>query len=164
MQRAPADARRVDEVGMTMAVGSAACFAVMSVYTRKYIHRIRPIAVNALRLWISVALWFAVHLRMPKLPMRPEFVAYCALAGAFGPYLSRTALMYALKYISPTRTTLVGLLTPAITIVPAYWVFATTPSARELVGSAIMIAGVAIPVLERRAAFPAVVVDPAAAE
>jgi drug/metabolite transporter (DMT)-like permease len=164
MQSAAADAPRVDQVGVSMAVGSAASFAVMSVYTRKYIYRIRPIAVNALRLWISVALWFAVHRRMPRLPMRPEFVAYCALAGAFGPYLSRTALMYALKYISPTRTTLVGLLTPAITIVPAYWVFATIPSARELVGSAIMIAGVAIPVLEQRAALPVGVVDPSAAE
>jgi drug/metabolite transporter (DMT)-like permease len=39
-------------------------------------------------------------------------------------------------------------LTPAITIVPAFFVFGTVPSARELLGSLIMIAGVAIPVLE----------------
>ncbi|MEY4580345.1 MAG: hypothetical protein RL701_5048 [Pseudomonadota bacterium] len=135
-------------VGTLMAAGSAACFAIMSVYTRKYIHQIRPVAVNALRLWISIGLWFVFHLRMPHLPMDTTFAAYCALAGVFGPYLSRTALMYALLYISPTRTTLIGLLTPVITIVPAYWVFGTMPSTRELLGSTIMILGVALPVIE----------------
>jgi len=166
MQAATDPALLVDRVGMLMGVGSAACFAVMSVYTRKYIHRIRPIAVNALRLWISVGLWFVVHLRGPKLPLSAAFASYCALAGAFGPYLSRTALMYALKYISPTRTTLIGLLTPAFTIVPAFWVFGTVPSARELLGSLIMIAGVAIPVLERRAPLAAQAehIQPAAAD
>lgn len=138
-------------LGVLMATGSAASFALMSVYTRKYIQRIRPVAVNALRLWLSLVLWFVVHLRLPRLPMQPSYVMYCALAGMFGPYLSRTALMYALLYISPTRTTLVGLLTPAMTMLPAFWIFGTVPTARELVGSLIMIAGVAIPVLERRA-------------
>jgi drug/metabolite transporter (DMT)-like permease len=137
-----------DRVGMALAVGSAACWGLMAVYTRKYIHRIRPIAVNALRLWISIGLWFAVHLRLPAVPMRWDFVLYCVLAGGFGPYLSRTALMHALAHVSPTKTTLIGLLTPAITIVPAFFVFGTVPSARELLGSSIMIAGVAIPVLE----------------
>ncbi|HET6333886.1 MAG TPA: DMT family transporter [Polyangiales bacterium] len=144
----PSGGSDTDRVGMSFAVASAACWGLMAVYTRKYIHRIRPIAVNALRLWISIGLWFAVHLRLPTLPIRWDFVAYCALAGAFGPYLSRTALMHALVYISPTKTTLIGLLTPAMTIVPALFVFGTVPTARELVGSVIMIAGVAIPVLE----------------
>ena len=146
---APSPDAHADQFGMSLAVASAACWGLMAVYTRKYIHRIRPIAVNALRLWISIALWFAVHMRLPGLPMRADFALYCALAGAFGPYLSRTALMHALVYISPTKTTLIGLLTPAITIVPAFFVFGSVPDARELLGSAIMIAGVAIPVLER---------------
>jgi drug/metabolite transporter (DMT)-like permease len=145
---APSGSVEADRLGMALAAGSAACWGLMAVYTRKYIHRIRPIAVNALRLWISIALWFAVHRRLPAFPMRWDFVSYCVLAGAFGPYLSRTALMHALAHISPTKTTLIGLLTPAITIVPAFFVFGTVPSARELMGSMIMIAGVALPVLE----------------
>jgi drug/metabolite transporter (DMT)-like permease len=147
----PSGSAAADRLGMSLAVGSAACWGLMAVYTRKYIHRIRPVAVNALRLWISIALWFAVHLRLPHLPMRWDFVVFCAVAGAFGPYLSRTALMHALAYISPTKTTLIGLLTPAFTIVPALFVFGTVPTGRELLGSVIMIAGVAIPVLEHRA-------------
>jgi drug/metabolite transporter (DMT)-like permease len=151
-------------LGILMATGSAASFAVMSVYTRRYIFRIRPVAVNALRLWISLALWFVVHMRLPHAPMQPRFVIYCALAGVFGPYLSRTALMYALTHISPTRTTLVGLLTPAITMLPAYWVFGSVPSQRELLGSLIMIAGVAIPILEQRTAARAQLLDHAATD
>jgi drug/metabolite transporter (DMT)-like permease len=149
----------LDRVGMMLAVASAACWGLMAVYTRKYIHRIRPIPVNALRLWISVALWFAVHARLPHAGMRLDFVAYCALAGAFGPYLSRTALMHALVYISPTKTTLIGLATPAITMLPAFLVFGMLPSGRELAGSLIMIAGIALPVIEHWG-----VADPRASE
>lgn len=145
---APSSSAAADRLGMGLAVGSAVCWGVMAIYTRKYIHRIRPIAVNALRLWISIALWFGVHMRLPAMPMRWDFALYCALAGAFGPYLSRTALMHALAYVSPTQTTLIGLSTPALTILPAFFVFGTVPSARELLGSAIMIVGVALPVLE----------------
>ncbi|HKP57955.1 MAG TPA: DMT family transporter [Polyangiales bacterium] len=149
IQGAPSATLVTDRVGMSLAAGSAACWGLMAIYTRKYIHRIRPIAVNALRLWISIALWFAVHMRLPALPMRWDFAIYCAIAGAFGPYISRTALMHALAHISPTKTTLIGLATPAITIIPAFFVFGTVPGARELLGSAIMIAGIAIPVLGR---------------
>jgi drug/metabolite transporter (DMT)-like permease len=149
---APSGSAETDRLGMSLAVGAAVCWGLMAVYTRKYIHRIRPVAVNALRLWISIALWFAVHLRLPTLPIRWDFIMYCALAGAFGPYLSRTALMHALAYISPTKTTLIGLLTPAFTIVPSFFVFGTVPTVRELAGSLIMIAGVAIPVLEHGSA------------
>lgn len=148
IQGAPSATIVTDRVGMSLAAGSAACWGVMAIYTRKYIHRIRPIAVNALRLWISIALWFAVHMRLPTLPMRWDFVVYCTAAGAFGPYISRTALMHALAHISPTKTTLIGLATPALTIIPAFFVFGTVPGGRELLGSAIMIAGIAIPVLE----------------
>lgn len=144
----------LDHTGMLLAAASAACWGTMAVYTRKYIHRIRPIPVNALRLWISIGLWFVVHRRLPLMPMRTDFVAYCAVAGAFGPYISRTALMHALSYISPTQTTLIGLATPAITLVPAFLVFGTLPSLRELAGSAIMIAGIALPVLEQRTGAP----------
>lgn len=148
IQGAPSASFESDRAGMALAVGSSVCWGLMAVYTRKYIHRIRPVAVNALRLWLSVGLWFAVHRRLPQLPMRPDFVAYCALAGAFGPYISRTALMHALAYVSPTRTTLIGFSTPAITLLPAFFVFGTVPTLRELTGSLIMIAGIAIPVLQ----------------
>lgn len=148
IQRVPDAKFTSDHVGMSLAAASAACWALMAVYTRKYIHRIRPIPLNALRLWLSIALWFAIHARLPRLPLRPDFLVYCALAGVFGPYLSRTAQMHAVAYISPTKSTLIGLSTPVITLLPAFLVFGTLPSLRELTGSAIMLAGIAVPVLE----------------
>ena len=159
LQMAPSASVQLDEAGALMAVGSAFCFGVMAVLTRLYIHRIRPVAVNALRLWMSIALWFLVHRRLPHLPLGSRFVAYCALAGVFGPFLSRTALMYALSYVSPTRTTLMALATPLLTLVPAYFAFGSVPSPRELVGGAVMIAGIALPLLERQAAEGVAVPD-----
>jgi drug/metabolite transporter (DMT)-like permease len=138
----------LDHGGMLLAAASAVCWATMAVCTRKYIHRIRPVPVNALRLWISIVFWFVVHARLPHWPMRPDFMTYCVVAGAFGPYLSRTALMHALRYASPTETTLIGLATPVITMLPAFLVFGTLPTLRELAGSLIMIAGISLPVLE----------------
>jgi drug/metabolite transporter (DMT)-like permease len=138
-----------DGLGTLMAVGSAASFGSMAILTRLYIHRIRPVAVNALRLWITLLFWFVVHRRLPHTPLRGDFVAYCALAGAFGPFLSRTCIMYALAYVPPTQTTLVGLTTPVITLLPAFFVFGAVPSSGELVGGAIMLAGISLPVLER---------------
>jgi drug/metabolite transporter (DMT)-like permease len=149
LQLAPGKHQSVDAVGALLAVGSAACFGAMSIVTRIYIHRIRPVAVNALRLWMSLGLWFLVHRRLPHLPVRSDFVVYCAVAGAFGPFLSRTAIMYALSYVPPTQTTLVGLVTPVVTIVPAFFAFGTLPGARELLGGAIMLAGISLPVIEQ---------------
>jgi drug/metabolite transporter (DMT)-like permease len=147
----PTNQGSVDAAGMAMAVGSAACFSAMNVLTRKYIHQIRPVAVNALRLWMSVALWLALERRVPSSAGTTSFLVAAALAGVFGPFLSRTAIMYSLKYLPPTRTTLIGLITPAITLVPAFLAFGTVPSGRELLGGTLMIAGIAIPLVGPRA-------------
>jgi len=149
LQLSPDKTASFDALGSFLAVLSAALFGLMAIITRLYIHRIRPVAVNALRLWMALGLWFLVHRRLPHLPLRPDFVVYCALAGAFGPFLSRTAIMYALSYVSPTQTTLVQLTTPAITLIPSFFVFGAVPTARELTGGLIMLAGIALPVLER---------------
>jgi hypothetical protein len=57
--------------------------------------------------------------------------------------------MYALKDIPSTQTTLLGLVTPVVTLLPAFVVFGTVPSARELLGGTIMLGGIALPLLER---------------
>ena len=149
LQYAPGTQASFDALGALMAVTSAASFGAMAILTRMYIHRIRPVAVNALRLWMTLALWFVVHRRLPHTPLRGDFVAYCALAGAFGPFLSRTCIMYALAYVPPTQTTLVGLTTPVITLLPAFFVFSSVPTGREMLGGAIMLAGISLPVVER---------------
>jgi drug/metabolite transporter (DMT)-like permease len=123
----------------------------MALLTRKYIHRLRPVPVNALRLWMSVALWLAAERRLPTFVTDSHaFIAYCAIAAAFGPFVSRTALMYALRYVPASTTVLVGLTMPVITLVVAFAVFGTLPDSRELLGGAIMLGGIAIPLLELR--------------
>ena len=98
---------------------------------------------------MSVALWFVMERRLPVGLSNPRLFLFAALAGAFGPFISRTALMYALKYIPPTRTTLIALLTPGLTLLPAFLAFGSVPTRREVVGGLIIVAGVAIPLLER---------------
>jgi drug/metabolite transporter (DMT)-like permease len=151
LELAPGSGGSFDVLGASMAIGAAASFGAMAIITKLYIDRIRPVAVNALRLWMALGLWFAVHLRLPHWPMRFDFVAYCVLAGAFGPFLSRTAIMYALSYASPTLTTLVSLVTPVVTLVPSFFAFGTVPTGRELFGSSIMLAGISLPIVERLA-------------
>ena len=147
LQLSPSGAAAPDGLGMAMAIASAASFGAMATLTHHYIHRIRPVAVNALRLWIAILLWFVIERRLPSFATKEGIVA-SALAGAFGPFLSRMAIMYSLRYLPPTRTTLIGLVTPVITLAPAFAVFSTVPSARELVGAAVMIAGIALPLTE----------------
>jgi drug/metabolite transporter (DMT)-like permease len=162
LHAAPVRTADIDPIGTLMAIGSALCFGLMSVLTRKYIFQIRPVSVNALRLWLSIGLWFLVERRLPVLgPDGHRMVLLAAAAALFGPFLSRIALMYALKYIPPSHTTLLGLTTPVVTLGIAFVVFGTVPSAREATGGLIMLAGIALPLLEQRAHARAV---PEAAE
>jgi drug/metabolite transporter (DMT)-like permease len=133
--------------GMTLALFSALCFASMAVLTRKYIRRFDLVAVNALRLWISVGLWFVVNGFPDQLlqASSPQ-VGYACLTAFFGPFLGRLCLMTSAKYVEARITTLVTLSAPPMTLVLAYLVLDDLPSTREIQGGLIMLAGIAIPV------------------
>jgi drug/metabolite transporter (DMT)-like permease len=78
--------------GALFGLGSALCFGLMVVLTRKYIHMLQPVLLNALRLWLSVALWFAVERRWPT--VTAPLLLHTALAALFGPFGSRLAVMF----------------------------------------------------------------------
>lgn len=135
-------------VGMAWAIAGAFCFGVMSVLTRKTIHRIDAVAVNALRLWLSVAFWFALN----GIPAELEEISttqacYAALAAFFGPFMARLCLMTSARYIEARITTLATLAAPPLTLVLGYVILSDLPSAREIYGSLIMLIGIAIPIL-----------------
>jgi drug/metabolite transporter (DMT)-like permease len=134
--------------GMAWGVGSAICFGSMAVITRKFVHRIDTVPVNALRLWLSVGLWFVLNGIPPEIhAISTEQVGYVALAAFFGPFMGRLCMMTSAKYIEARITTLATLAAPPLTLALAYLVLSDMPSAREIFGGLVMLTGISIPVL-----------------
>lgn len=133
-------------LGVAFGMGSAASFGAMMVLTRKYTDVIRPVPLNAVRLWLSVLLWFAVAQRIPG---RAEFPAgllvNAALAGFFGPFLSRLGALFSARHVPASTTALASLATPALTLLLGFAWLGTLPVAQEVLGGLILLAGVAIP-------------------
>ena len=134
--------------GTVLALFSALCFGAMAVLTRKFIQRIQPVAVNALRLWLAIGLWFAFN-GFPEemFELSPAQAGYAGLAGFFGPFLGRLCMMTSAKYIEARTTTLATLAAPPLTLTFAYFALNDLPLAREIQGGLIMLVGISIPIL-----------------
>ena len=139
-------------VGLGLGLLAAACFSCMGVLTRRFIRRIDPVALNAWRLWAAVILWFLVE--GPHLPadLTPRLVGLAALAALIGPGLGRLALMFSARDLEARVTAMVGLSGPLWAVLFAWIVLGTLPQGREWVGGALLLLGVAIPLLRRPAA------------
>ncbi|HEB91622.1 MAG TPA: DMT family transporter [Deltaproteobacteria bacterium] len=162
----PLDLGEPRAVGMAWAVASAACFGSMAVITRRSIHRIELVSVNALRLWLSVAFWFALN-GLPEALREISLaqVGYAALAAFFGPFLGRLCIMTSARYIQARITTLVTLAAPPLTLGLAYLLLSDLPTVREIQGGALMLVGIAIPIAggtwaSTRRAPPSVFLEP----
>jgi drug/metabolite transporter (DMT)-like permease len=143
-----------DPLGALWGLGSAVCFGSMVVLSRRYIVRVHLLPLNAIRLWLSVALWFAVQRELPtwqELP--PGLLLGAGLAAFFGPFLSRIGALQSAHHVPANVTALASLATPVMTLVLAFVVLGNVPAARELAGGAIMLAGIAVPLfaMARRA-------------
>jgi drug/metabolite transporter (DMT)-like permease len=130
-----------------MAIVAALCFSSLAIVTRRFISVIDPVRVNAARLWMAVAFWFLfnsfpVFSEIPK-----EQILYAGLAAVAGPFLGRLALMISARHIEARVTTRATLMTPAMTLALGFILLSDWPETYELIGGAIMIAGVAIPLL-----------------
>ncbi|MEZ4282258.1 MAG: DMT family transporter [Myxococcota bacterium] len=136
--------------GTGMALAAAACFSALAVVTRHFIHRIDPVLVNALRLWVAVALWFPFHAlpRPGEIPARQ--ILWAVLAAMMGPFASRLCLMLSARDVEARTTTLANLTSPLMTLPLGWLLLSDLPAPQQLLGGAIMIAGIAIPLLPRR--------------
>lgn len=142
-------APRVSLGGVFWALAAAAAFGSMQVITRKVIDRIRPVAVNAVRLWLAAFLLLAMPGRLGSLATMPAAGWGLAFgAAACGPFASRLALMYAVRTIPASQSVLFGLVAPVLAFGLGWAVFGTVPSGRELLGGLVILAGVAIPIHE----------------
>jgi drug/metabolite transporter (DMT)-like permease len=138
-------------LGALWALLSAVCFGSMHVITRMEIHRIDPVLVNAIRLWFAVALLLPGQLDGA---FRLDLATWALVAGAgfLGPFLSRLCLMFAVRHISASRSALLVLAGPVFAFLFAWLVLDIEPAPRELLGGALILAGVALPLLELAAA------------
>jgi drug/metabolite transporter (DMT)-like permease len=136
--------------GMMWAVVASCLFGLMVVVTRRLAHVIDLVAVNGVRLWISVGLWFAINGVPDALVNAPPAQLWAAAgAGVVGPFAGRLCMMLSSRHLEARLTTLLTLAAPPITLVFAFFVLGDIPSSRELAGGLIMMAGIAIPLLRR---------------
>jgi drug/metabolite transporter (DMT)-like permease len=137
-----------DLAGIAWALGAAASFAAMAVVTRKVIHRIQPVAVNAVRLWLAVGLLAALPGTAAGAAHAGGELWLMAAGAAFcGPFASRLFIMYALRHVTAAYQALVNLSSPVLAFVLAFLVLGTVPSGHELAGGAVMLVGIAVPVI-----------------
>lgn len=147
----PSDVSNVGTPGMVWAGLSALCFAGMAVVTRKYIRSVDPVAVNGLRLWLSVLFWFGVNGLPPALfEIGADQAAYAGLAAFSGPFAGRLCMMHSARFLEARLTTLATLLAPVLTLMLAWLVLSDLPSSRQLIGGAVMLLGIALPLLPLR--------------
>jgi drug/metabolite transporter (DMT)-like permease len=107
----------------------------------------QPIATNAIRLWFAVALCLLLN-GVPNLAAIPdEQFLYAGLASIAGPFLGRIFLMVSARYVEARLTTLANLTTPVMTLVLAYLLLGDWPTAYQMLGGAIMIAGIGVPLI-----------------
>jgi drug/metabolite transporter (DMT)-like permease len=134
--------------GVLYGLLAAGGFGGMVVLTRRFVADIDPAGVNALRLWLSVLLWLAWHRELPAATeLSGNLLLHGALAALFGPFLSRLFLMYALRHVEARIAALCILAAPVATLGLAWAFLGDVPTATELLGGAVILAGVGIPVV-----------------
>ena len=133
--------------GTGAALGGAVCFSSMAVVTRHFIHRIHPVMVNALRLWFAVALWFVLNPPPALAEVPAEQILFAGLAALAGPFFGRLCIMQSARYLEARVSVLTSLATPVLTLFLAWAVLGDWPENAELLGGAIMIGGIAVPLI-----------------
>ncbi len=136
--------------GVLWALVAATSFAIMQVYTRGVIDRIDTVVVNAARLWLAVAVLVAIPGNARALAeLNSKIWLLCAAAAFLGPFLSRLALMEAVRHISAARAALVIMVNPVFAGVFGFAAFRSIPTALEIGGATLILAGVSAPLLPR---------------
>ena len=75
---------------------------------------------------------------------------YATMAALSGPFLGRLTLMISARTIEARLSSLVMLLAPVLTLVPAYLILEDWPTERQLLGGVVMLLGIAFPLLRTR--------------
>jgi drug/metabolite transporter (DMT)-like permease len=140
--------------GALWSLGAAASFGLMQVLTRRVIARVSPTSVNTLRLWLAVALMACVpHTLAGLIGLGARFWLFVAAAAAFGPFAGRLLIMYSLRDLRAAQSALLLLLAPLFAFALGYLFRGSVPSLQQALGSAMMLAGIALPSLASAASL-----------
>ncbi len=138
-------------IGVGFALIAAVMFSGMSILVRKYVHQIDPVLVNGMRLWLSVGFWFLVNLRIPGVEeFNTELVLFAVTAAICGPVFARMCLMFSAAHIEARLTVLISMASPVITLGLSMIFLDELPDNLELLGAAIMLAGIIFTLLPKR--------------
>lgn len=144
------DAANISLIGVGYAVLAAVGFAVMLVWMRAVVSRIDPVSVNAARLVVAVAAMACLPGGVDAAVSMPmDMWLWAGAAAACGPFMSRLCLMYAVRYITASRTKLISQLSPPFAFVLAFAVYGSVPLPREAAGCALILCGVILGTLRR---------------
>ena len=125
------------------AITTAFSFAVMQVLTKSIIHEINPQVLNVSRLALAlVILWSLEEVSSSVTVLEFTEWQWLALAAFCGPFVGRVSYTYALRYLTISKTVIIGSFSPVATLIFELLVFGTLINAYEAVGGTIMLAGI----------------------
>ncbi len=135
------------------ALAASVAFAGMLIVTRRFLPGRSATDINAIRLVIAVLVLFVLPADLGGARFEGGSALWinASIAGVLGPGISRLALMSAVRYVTASLVALVGLVGPVFAFFVAYLVFGHVPTAVEIVGAILILAGVAWPVWRERA-------------
>ncbi|ACY16686.1 DMT family transporter [Haliangium ochraceum] len=137
------------DAGSLWALSAALCWACMQLAARKFIRRVSPGQVNAVRLWLCVTGMLLVPgAAAGVLELSSQMWLFIALGALGGPFLSRLLLLHAVRFVSASLSSLVSLVSPVFAAVIALLAFGTLPSTLEMLGAGVVLIAVAMPIRE----------------
>ena len=125
------------------AITAAFSFAVMQVLAKSIIHEINPQVLNVSRLALAlVILWSLEEVRSRVAVLEFTEWQWLALAAFCGPFVGRVSYIYALRYLTISKTVIIGSFSPVATLIFELLVFGTLINGYEAFGGIIMLAGI----------------------
>jgi len=125
------------------AITAAFGFAVMQVLAKSIIHEINPQVLNVSRLALAlVILWSLEEVRSSVTVLEFSEWQWLALAAFCGPFVGRVSYTYALRYLTISKTVIIGSFSPVVTLIFELLVFGTLINGYEAFGGTIMLAGI----------------------
>ena len=125
------------------AITAAFGFAVMQVLAKSIIHEINPQVLNVSRLALAlVILWSLEEVRSRVAVLEFTEWQWLALAAFCGPFVGRVSYTYALRYLTISKTVIIGSFSPVATLIFELLVFGTLINGYEAFGGTIMLAGI----------------------
>ena len=125
------------------AITAAFGFAVMQVLAKSIIHEINPQVLNVSRLAFAlVILWSLEEVRSSVTVLEFTEWQWLALAAFCGPFVGRVSYTYALRYLTISKTVIIGSFSPVATLIFELLVFGTLINGYEAFGGTIMLAGI----------------------